>query len=139
MAESALLASPMQHRRAVALVAFLVLLTMAGIVRRGRGAGAAPPPCAAPALHEGVLVCEGHGAPPGARAWLAGERLDVNRATRAELEAIPGVGPSMAAAIVATRDARGGFGTLEELDLVPGIGEKRLQKLAAWLRVAPAP
>lgn len=138
MVESVRPASPAQHRRSVALVVFLVLLTLVGVVHRGRDASAAPPPCAAPALRQGVLVCDGQGSPAGARAWLAGERLDVNRATRSELEAIPGVGPAMAAAIVATRDTRGGYGTLEDLDEVPGIGEKRLRKLAAWLRVAPA-
>lgn len=90
-------------------------------------------------MRDGVLVCDGQGAPAGARAWLVGERLDVNRASTRELEAIPGVGPALAGAIVEARAARGGFTTWEELDDVPGVGPKTHQKLAAWLRVAPQP
>ncbi|MCC7075027.1 MAG: helix-hairpin-helix domain-containing protein [Deltaproteobacteria bacterium] len=100
--------------------------------------GAPPPPCPAPALVDGALVCDGRGVPAGARAWLAGERLDVNQATVRELEAIPGVGPVLARAIVEARSARGGFASFDELDLVPGIGDKTLVKLARYLRVAPA-
>ena len=48
--------------------------------------------------------------------------LNVNRATAVELERLPGIGPSLARRIVADREARGPFATVEALSRVPGIG-----------------
>jgi competence ComEA-like helix-hairpin-helix protein len=59
--------------------------------------------------------------------------LNVNRATAVELERLPGIGPSLARLIVADREARGPFATLEALDRIPGIGPglvARLERLA---------
>lgn len=55
--------------------------------------------------------------------------LNVNRATVAELDALPGVSPAVAARIVEYRTARGRFTTIEELDSVKGIGPALLAKL----------
>ncbi|MBM3307639.1 MAG: helix-hairpin-helix domain-containing protein [Candidatus Eisenbacteria bacterium] len=55
--------------------------------------------------------------------------VDVNRATAEELEALPGIGPARAAAIVALRERRGGLGSLEDLLDVKGIGPKTLERL----------
>lgn len=55
--------------------------------------------------------------------------IDVNRATAVQLEALPGVGPAIAAAIVAHRDDRGPFGTVDELLAVPGIGPAKLEAI----------
>ncbi len=55
--------------------------------------------------------------------------LDLNAATAAQLEALPGIGPSLAAAIVAERDKRGGFRSVGELRAVRGIGERRFADL----------
>ncbi|HEX7135944.1 MAG TPA: ComEA family DNA-binding protein, partial [Iamia sp.] len=49
--------------------------------------------------------------------------IDLNTATEAELEELPGVGPSIAAAIVAFRQENGGFTSVEDLLDVRGIGE----------------
>jgi competence protein ComEA len=57
-------------------------------------------------------------------------RLDLNAAAAAELEALPGVGPALAARILAHRGAHGPFRSVGDLANVPGIGEK----LAARLR-----
>lgn len=59
--------------------------------------------------------------------------LDVNTATAAELEQLNGVGPTLAAAIVAYREEHGGFASLDELDAVSGIGEARLAAIRAQL------
>lgn len=48
--------------------------------------------------------------------------LDLNRATAEELVALPGIGESKAAAILAVRDAKGGFRSVDELESVRGIG-----------------
>lgn len=55
--------------------------------------------------------------------------LDLNRATSAELEALPGIGAVKAAAILAVRDAQGGFRTMDELEAVRGIGPALVAKL----------
>jgi competence protein ComEA len=55
--------------------------------------------------------------------------VDVNRATAAELESLPGVGPSLAAAIVRHRDRMGSFESLDGLLGVPGIGPAKLAGL----------
>lgn len=62
--------------------------------------------------------------------------LDLNRAQINELEQITGIGPALAARIVAARAARGRFRSLEELLEIPGIGPKSLQILreAAYVR-----
>lgn len=61
--------------------------------------------------------------------------LDVNAADRAELLQIPGVGPTLADAILTHRSTFGPFQSLDELDGVPGIGGKTLDKLRNWLVV----
>ena len=50
-------------------------------------------------------------------------RLDLNDATEAELEALPGVGPVLAASILERRAELGAFRTREDVLSVSGIGE----------------
>lgn len=54
--------------------------------------------------------------------------LNLNRASQAELETVPGIGPALARRIIAYREAHGGFQTYEELDEVSGIGSSTLEK-----------
>ena len=51
--------------------------------------------------------------------------INVNTATATELEELPGIGPTLAQAIVAERERRGGFRSVGELQDVRGIGEGR--------------
>jgi competence protein ComEA len=75
------------------------------------------------------------------RPWArAGPRrracpLDLNTATVEQLDALDGIGPATAQQIVDYREAHGGFGSVEELDQVPGIGETRLAALREKVRV----
>lgn len=55
--------------------------------------------------------------------------VDVNRATAAELERLPGVGPATATAIIAERDRNGPFVSFGDLERVPGIGPAKLAAL----------
>ncbi len=57
-------------------------------------------------------------------------RLAVNRAGFAELQALPGIGPSRAEAIVLERIRRGPFADLEDLGRVHGLGPEVLRELA---------
>jgi competence ComEA-like helix-hairpin-helix protein len=67
----------------------------------------------------------------GAQAGTEGASalLDLNRATADQLETLPGVGAVKAAAILAERDSRGGFQSMEELEAVRGIGPSLVAKL----------
>jgi len=55
--------------------------------------------------------------------------VDVNTAGAAELETLPGIGPSKAAAVIRYREEKGPFAALEDLDKVPGIGPATLDNL----------
>ena len=52
----------------------------------------------------------------------AGATVDINTATAAELETLPRIGPTTAQKIVEYREANGPFGSIEEIQEVPGIG-----------------
>jgi len=62
-------------------------------------------------------------------------RIDLNRATELELQGLPGIGPTMAAAIVGYRDSVGGFVGVDELVNVSGIGPTRLETLRPLVSV----
>jgi competence protein ComEA len=77
----------------------------------------------------------GHGPPAVAPATTAPAIVHLNSATAAQLEELDGIGPSLAARIVAWRVAHGGFRGVDDLGEVPGIGPARLEALRG--RVAP--
>jgi competence protein ComEA len=66
------------------------------------------------------------------------ERIDPNRASEVELDRLPGVGPALARAIVRSREQDGPFRWLDDLRRVPGLGEKKLEQLAAHTALTPA-
>ena len=61
--------------------------------------------------------------------------VDLNAATAEQLDALPGVGPITAAAIVAWRQGNGRFSSIDQLGEVDGIGPARLEKLRPLVRV----
>ncbi|MGC5021950.1 helix-hairpin-helix domain-containing protein [Micromonospora sp. DT47] len=66
----------------------------------------------------------GPGGAPG-----AGGRLNLNTATLAQLDALPGVGPVLAQRILTHRDQHGGFRSVGDLRQVEGIGDARYEQL----------
>src|SRR4051794_23691206 len=67
------------------------------------------------------------GGVPGAGA--TGARISLSSATQAELETLDGIGPALAQRIIEYRNQHGGFQSIDELQQVSGIGEKRFQAL----------
>ena len=70
----------------------------------------------------------GGGGSPGAPL-----SLDLNSATEQQLEQLDGVGPALAAKIVAYREQHGGISSVEDLDNVSGIGPAKLAAIRAQL------
>lgn len=68
---------------------------------------------------------------PGA----AGALVDLNTASAAELEELPGVGPVMGQAIVDWRTENGGFRSVDQLMDVSGVGDARFAQLKDLVRV----
>lgn len=68
-------------------------------------------------------------------AGPADAAVDVNTADLAELETLPGIGPSKAAAIIQYRTEHGPFSTVDDLDNVPGIGASTLASLREQVTV----
>ncbi|XID95417.1 ComEA family DNA-binding protein [Paenibacillaceae bacterium WGS1546] len=62
-------------------------------------------------------------------------RLDLNRATQAELETLPGIGPSKAKAILDYRAKIGAFRQTDQLLDVKGIGPKVFERISGSVRV----
>jgi competence protein ComEA len=81
--------------------------------RRGGGAAAAP----------------AAGVTAAAPAPAPGQPINLNTATLEQLDTLSGIGPLTAQKILDFREERGGFGSVEELGEIPGIGDKRLASL----------
>jgi competence protein ComEA len=58
-----------------------------------------------------------------------GQPLNLNTATLEQLDTLSGIGPLTAQKILEYREELGGFGSVEELGEIPGIGDKRLASL----------
>jgi competence protein ComEA len=96
--------------------------------------GIATPAGRRPALGSSVGGPATGPAPPATPVKPVGP-VDLNAASADELDALPGVGPVTAAAIVAWRSANGRFDTVDQLGEVDGIGPARLERLRPLVRV----
>lgn len=75
---------------------------------------------------------------PGGNAAGAGEPeaapMSLATVTAEQLDQVDGIGPTLAGRILEYREAHGGFGSIEELRQVEGIGEKRFEVLREALQ-----
>ena len=61
--------------------------------------------------------------------------VDINRADVGELDALPGIGPTTAAAIIDHRERHGPFTSVSGLEDVPGIGPAKMAQLRELVTV----
>jgi competence protein ComEA len=69
--------------------------------------------------------------PPAGAALTLGMRLNLNEVSAEDLQLVPGIGPTLARAIVAARSG-GRFRSWEEVDEVRGVGPAKLEALKRW-------
>lgn len=133
--------APLPRDRALPLLLVVAVLALVGgFVEASRSLGGeAPAVCPRPALRGAELSCDGTGDAIGARAWLVGQRLDLNLASARDLARVPGIGQGLARAIVEERARRGAFAAVSELDDVRGIGPAKLRLLASYVEVEAGP
>jgi competence ComEA-like helix-hairpin-helix protein len=65
--------------------------------------------------------------------------IDLNRATIAQLQQLPGIGPATAKAIIQFREKSGPLKRVEDLLAIQGISKARLEKLRPYVTTAPPP
>lgn len=117
----------------------ILLLLLLGVVGQGVrwavGRPGDPPGQVAlmPVERRGSPTAHRDSAQAAARPLAPGETLDPDKATVPELLRLPRVGPALARAIVADREAKGPFLSARGLDRVPGIGPKLLAVLEPYL------
>jgi competence protein ComEA len=111
------------------------------VVDAVQAAGGASPRAALSSLNLAAELVDGSqvlvpplGSAPGSPAVDDG-LIALNHADAGELESLPGVGPVLAARIVAHRTQHGQFLTVEDLLDVSGIGESILERLRPHVRV----
>ncbi|MEV7827413.1 ComEA family DNA-binding protein [Microbacterium enclense] len=80
-----------------------------------------------------VVGAEPSGSTPN--GGLGDGLIDLNTATREQLDTLPRVGPAMADRIIAWREANGSFTSVDDLQSVPGFGDKMLEALRDLVRV----
>lgn len=71
------------------------------------------------------------------RSAAAPGRMNINTASSAQLQRLPGIGPALAGRIIEYRTENGPFKSVSEITKVRGIGDKTLEKLAPYLFVEP--
>lgn len=117
------------------IVVAAVILLIAGVVSYLRWPSARPALDCAPALvfldDAGIARCGDGGLAtlPAGQALTVGQKVPFPKLSAADLAVLPGIGPALAAEIIAARDAKGGFCSWEEVDAVPGVGAARLETL----------
>ena len=80
-------------------------------------------------LGDGELLLVGATPPPEQGGPAAGGKVNLNTATLAQLDALPGVGPALAQRILDYRAQHDGFRSVDDLRHVSGIGDAKFAQL----------
>lgn len=62
-------------------------------------------------------------------------KININTATAAELDSLPGIGEALSKSIIEYREEKGGFQSIEELKDIDRIGEKTFEKLKDKIKI----
>ena len=71
----------------------------------------------------------------GAKKTIVSGPVNINTATLAQLDTLPGVGPAIAARIISYREKNGPFKTIEDLRKVPGMGASKFAQLQNQIKI----
>lgn len=117
---------------------FLVFIALSGASVRVWKANAQPPVMATEAIDRQLArVDSARNAPRRSKraratrdsASTPAASIDLDRASAKEIEALPGIGPALAARIVAHRDSVGSYGSLDAVCEVRGVGQATAARL----------
>ena len=108
--------------------ALFMLLAIAAVITSGAISAAAQQPSAKSTAKPAAAAAK--------PAGTAAAPVNINTATQAQLESLPGVGAKAAARILEYRQKNGNFKKIEDLMNVKGIGEKKFLKLKPLLTVS---
>jgi competence protein ComEA len=84
-----------------------------------------------------AIVLFTYPASTSAQKTLPSQPINLNTATIAQLEALPGIGPNTAKSIVDFRNHSGPFQRVEDLLAIKGISKSKLEKLRPYVTVGP--
>jgi len=111
--------------------------TLAEVWRRAGATGALPTTATKLASGTRLEINKegGHqlGRMAGETLLTLGLAIDLNKATAADLDALPGIGPALAKRIIDYRLAHGPYKNIEDLEEVSGIGPKKLEKIKPYV------
>jgi competence ComEA-like helix-hairpin-helix protein len=65
--------------------------------------------------------------------------VNINTASAAQLQEVPGIGPATAQKILQARKSYGSFKSVDDLQAIKGIGPKKIKKMRKYLTVAKPP
>ncbi len=77
----------------------------------------------------------GAAATPASQTQTVTDKININKASQSTLEALPGIGPVLARAIIEYRERNGGFHSAEQIMDVDGIGEKKFTAMKDMITV----
>ncbi len=114
---------------AIGLIAFLLALVSLGTAEvANRNGNSAKTKLTVPTDKTGRIASS-----RALQALRRGQRIDLNRASAADLELLPGIGPKLAQRVIADRTKNGPYRDVKELTRVKGIGPVTLSRFEQLL------
>lgn len=93
------------------------------------------PPTSVPSMETSPLPGASPGVPDGSQGGTASDLININLATEAQLDALPGIGPALARRIIERRISVGRFTSVDELEDIQGISARMVDELRPFVTV----